>query len=150
MTSQQKTAAKLNLPSTTKSVPIALTRAREKVMEPIRVMLSESGITEQQWRILRVLEELGPQEPTQLAERSCLLMPSQSRIVQTLVEKGLVTRIPGTTDRRRQIVSITLTGRQLIEDNLEQALAIAKRIETVLGKEKLKNLLDILQQLDQL
>ena len=150
MVDRRKTPAKLNLPSTTKSVPIALTRAREKVMGPIRVMLSESGITEQQWRILRVLEEFGPQEPTKLSERSCLLIPSQSRIVQTLVEKGLVTRFPDTTDRRRQTVSITSAGRQLIEDNLEQALAVAKRIEAVLGKEKLKTLLDILTELDQL
>ena len=150
MVDRRKTPAKLNLPSTTKSVPIALTRAREKVMGPIRDMLAKSGITEQQWRILRVLEEFGPQEPTRLAERSCLLIPSQSRIVQTLVEKGLVTRFPDTTDRRRQTVAITSAGRQLIEDNLEQARAIAKRIEAVLGKEKLQTLLDILAELNRL
>ena len=36
-------------------LPIALMRAREQVMAPIRNMLADSGITEQQWRVLRVL-----------------------------------------------------------------------------------------------
>ena len=76
------------LPSTKRSIPIALIRAREKVMTPIREMLADSGITEQQWRILRVLEEFGPQDASTLAERACLLLPSQTRIVQTLSGKG--------------------------------------------------------------
>ena len=41
------------LPSTSRSLPIALIRAREGVMAPIREMLAETGITEQQWRVLR-------------------------------------------------------------------------------------------------
>ena len=43
------------MPTTARSLPIALIRAREGVMLPIRDMLSETGITEQQWRVMRVL-----------------------------------------------------------------------------------------------
>ena len=68
-------------------------------------MLSNSGLTEQQWRILRVLEELGPLDSTKLSENASLLLPSQTRIVQTLVEKGLVTRQADPSDRRRQTVA---------------------------------------------
>ena len=139
-----------DLPSTTRSLPIALIRAREKVMVPIRAMLSRSGITEQQWRILRVLEEFGPLDATKLSERACLLVPSQTRIVQTLVEKGYVTRTPDSKDRRRQTVAITEAGRRIIEDNLDQARDIARHFETVLGKKKLKTLLDLLADLDEL
>ena len=142
------TTQKLNLPSTKKSLPIALIRAREKVMVPIRAMLSQSGITEQQWRILRVLEEFGPLDATKLSEAACLLVPSQTRIVQTLVEKGYVTRTPDSRDRRRQTVAITEAGRRIIEDNLDQAREIARHFETVLGKAKLRTLLDILAELD--
>jgi len=42
---------KINLGSTDRSLPIALLRARETVMEPVRDMLSESGISEQKWRV---------------------------------------------------------------------------------------------------
>ncbi|MCR9055691.1 MAG: hypothetical protein NXI02_00005, partial [Rhodobacteraceae bacterium] len=80
MTDDLNATGALALPSTKRSVPIALIRAREKVMGPIREMLSDCGITEQQWRILRVLEEFGPQDASSLAERACLLLPSQTRI----------------------------------------------------------------------
>lgn len=150
MADQSMTTHKENLPSTTRSLPIALIRAREKVMVPIRGMLSQSGITEQQWRILRVLEEFGPLDATKLSEAACLLVPSQTRIVQTLVAKGYVTRTPDTVDRRRQTVAITKSGRRIIDDNLDQARDIAKHFETVLGKKKLKTLLDLLADLDQL
>ncbi|WP_434052813.1 MAG: homoprotocatechuate degradation operon regulator HpaR [Roseibium sp.] len=138
------------LPSTKRSVPIALIRAREKVMGPIREMLSDSGITEQQWRILRVLEEYGPQDASSLAERACLLLPSQTRIVQTLLEKGLVTRQADEKDRRKQTVAITEAGRKIILDKLEEAQAIAARIEDVIGKERLSELLDILDDFQKL
>ncbi|MGI9436863.1 MAG: MarR family winged helix-turn-helix transcriptional regulator, partial [Geminicoccaceae bacterium] len=79
-----------------------------------------------------------------------LLVPSQTRIVQTLLEKGYVTRTPDTVDRRRQTVAITEAGRRIIEDNLDQAHEIARHFETVLGKKKLRTLLDLLAELDRL
>jgi len=138
------------LPSTARSLPIALIRAREKVMGPIRDMLSKSGLTEQQWRILRVLDELGPLDATKLSENASLLLPSQTRIVQTLVEKGLVTRQADPSDRRRQTVAITSAGSQVILDNLDEAQRIAAHIETVLGKETVDRLLDILEEFERL
>lgn len=138
------------LPSTKRSVPIALIRAREKVMGPIREMLSDCGITEQQWRILRVLEEFGPQDASSLAERACLLLPSQTRIVQTLLEKGLVTRQADEKDRRKQTVAITDKGQAIIHDKLGEAQAIAARIEDVIGKQRLAELLDILDDFQKL
>ncbi|MDP5347500.1 MAG: MarR family transcriptional regulator, partial [Paracoccaceae bacterium] len=80
------------VPETNRSLPIALLRAREKVMGPIRAMLADVGVTEQQWRVLRVLAERGTLDPTEIADRSCLLMPSLTRILQTLTTKGLITR----------------------------------------------------------
>lgn len=139
-----------DLPPTARSVPIALIRAREKVMGPIREMLADSNITEQQWRILRVLDEVGPLDASTLAEQACLLLPSQTRIVQTLRDKGLVTRQTDKDDRRKQTVSITADGKKIIEDNREEARRIAAHIETVIGKETLKELLVILEKFDDL
>ncbi len=150
MTDDLNATGALALPSTKRSVPIALIRAREKVMGPIREMLSDCGITEQQWRILRVLEEFGPQDASSLAERACLLLPSQTRIVQTLLEKGLVTRQADETDRRKQTVAITKVGQAIIHDKLDQAQAIAARIEEVIGKDRLAELLDILEDFQKL
>ena len=138
------------LPSTERSLPIVLMRARERVMAPIRDMLSQSGITEQQWRVLRVLSEFGPLDSSRLADKACLLLPSLTRIAQSMVEKGYITRTVDSGDRRRQTLAITSDGQQIIDDNLPAALRIAELFKSTLGEEKYENLLDILQELDRL
>ena len=137
-----------DLPATARSLPIALIRARERVMAPIRQMLSDSGITEQQWRILRVLSEHGPQDATKLADRACLLLPSQTRIVQSMLGKGYLARATDTQDRRRQTLSITAKGQQAIDDNLDRAVEIAASYKAALGAADYEKLLDLLEALD--
>ena len=112
------------LPSTNRSLPIALMRSREKVMVPIREMLKASGITEQQWRVLRILSEFGPQDLTEIAAKASLLMPSLSRIIRKLGEDELIIRAKDLDDRRRQTVVIAPAGKQIIDDNLAQATKI--------------------------
>ena len=136
------------LPPTSRSLPIALIRAREGVMGPIRDMLSKTGITEQQWRVLRVLAEYGPMDTKTLADRSSLLFPSLTRIASTLRTKGLVTQTRDTTDRRRQIIEITLAGKKIIDDHAKQTAQIVADFKTRLGQDKYESLLDLLALLD--
>lgn len=133
-----------SLPPTDRSLPIALIRAREKVMAPIRDMLSETGITEQQWRVLRVLSEGGALDATEVSERACLLLPSLTRIIRALVERDYVTRTQDADDRRRQMLAITPAGQQIIDDNHAEALRIAQRTRAALGEENFETLLDLL------
>ena len=140
---------KLQLPSTRRSLPIALMRSREKVMAPIRDMLRASGLTEQQWRVLRKLSEFGPQDLTEIARQAWLLMPSLSRIIRSLAQNGLVIRASDTKDRRRQTVVISPAGQHLIDDNLVQATQIAANYRNQLGAERYELLLDLLTELEQ-
>jgi len=136
------------LPSTARSLPIALIRAREGVMTPIREMLAESGINEQQWRVLRVLSEFGTLDTSTLADRTSLLFPSLTRIATTLRKKGLITQTRDDKDRRRQFIEITRAGRKIIDDNEDQAAAIVSEFQTILGKQDYEKLLDLLARLD--
>ncbi len=139
-----------SLPSTDRSLPIALLRARERVMGPIRAMLADVGITEQQWRVLRVLDESGPLDPTRIAELACLLLPSLTRILQKLEHKGMIRRRPDPDDGRRQIVEITAQGAELIAANLADAVALMEQVRRRMGAERYEELLDLLNELDRL
>lgn len=139
-----------DLPLMSRSLPIALLRAREKVMGPIRAILADAGVTEQQWRVLRVLKEEGPQEPTQIADRACLLLPSLTRILKKLEDKGLIIRRTAPNDRRRQIVEISDGGLQIIRANIARSLQQAERIRAKLGPERHDELLNILGDLHDL
>ena len=138
----------MGLPPTRRSLPIALIRSREKVMGPIRDMLKTSGITEQQWRVLRVLSETGPQDLTQISDKASLLLPSLSRIVRKLLDGGLVVSSINSRDRRRQTVVITPEGQKIIDDNLPQATKIAEELQHHLGTERYEQLLDLLAALE--
>lgn len=139
---------KKQLPTTKRSLPIALIRAREVIMPPIRAMLSQTGITEQQWRVLRVLSENGAIGTKTLAQQSSLLLPSLTRIATTMVKKGLITQIRDKQDKRRQIIDITPLGLQLIEDRSEQAAKIVAGFRADLGDDDYELLLDLLNKLD--
>lgn len=118
-------------------------------MGPIRTMLAEVDITEQQWRVLRVLEEDGPMEPTRIADQACLLLPSLTRILQKLEQKNLIRRRPDATDRRRQIVRITPAGAKVVTANLERSAALMEEMRRDMGGERWDALLDLLNELHQ-
>ena len=132
---------------TSRSLPIALLRARETVMGPIREMLAQSGINEQKWRVLRVLDEEGPMEQTALAARACLLLSSLTRILKTMESEGLLSREADRADRRKSIVSVTDKGRGLIHAHLPQAEAIFATLTARYGSERMEELLDLLEEL---
>jgi homoprotocatechuate degradation regulator HpaR len=118
-------------------------------MEPVREMLSRSHISEQKWRILRVVEESGPVEQTAIAQMACLLLPSLTRLLHALENDGLIERAPGTADRRKSIVTITDQGRLLIQEHAADSIALFAELETRFGKEKLEKLLDLLEDLQE-
>ncbi len=127
-----------------------LLRGREKVMGPIRAMLADAGITEQQWRVLRVLTEEGAQDPTQIAQKACLLLPSLTRILQKLEEKGLIHRRPDPDDGRKQIVVPTEAGADIIRDNLSTSIELTRQLRNQMGPDRFELLLDLLNELDDL
>src|SRR5512134_2297423 len=91
-----------------RNLPMLLLRAREGVLAHFRPILKAHGVTEQQWRIVRVLmEEDGPLEPRQLVERCCISSPSLTGILARMAELGLVARERLGHDQRRVLVSLT-------------------------------------------
>ncbi|MDQ2091099.1 homoprotocatechuate degradation operon regulator HpaR [Marimonas arenosa] len=135
------------LPSTSRSLPIAMLRARETMMAPIRQMLNKAGVTEQQWRVLRVLDERGTTDPKDLASAACLLNPSLTRIMQLLEKKGLISRTDHPSDRRKVLLDITDEGRALLAAAAPESNIIFARLEERYGRERMDQLLDLLNDL---
>jgi len=94
-----------------RNLPMALLRARESVMGHFRPILRELDLTEQQWRVIRALHGSGGVEPTALAERTMLLMPSLTRILKSLEEQKLVKRFAVEGDNRRKLIQLAQRGR---------------------------------------
>jgi homoprotocatechuate degradation regulator HpaR len=140
----EKAMAKKPNVSTRRSLPIALLRTREAVMQHFRPHLASLGVTEQQWRVMRVLAEVGPAEAGDVAQRTCILPPSLSRILKTLAGMNLLTTENHKDDGRRTIVSLTPSGEKLLAQALPQTSEIYAQLEKRVGQQKLKQLLDLL------
>lgn len=119
-------------------------------MGPVREMLSRSQISEQKWRVLRVVEEAGPIEQTAIAQMASLLLPSLTRLLVAMENDGLLVRKPSETDRRKSMVAITQKGHDLIQEHASESTALFADFEAKFGKEKLEELLDLLEDLQAL
>jgi homoprotocatechuate degradation regulator HpaR len=131
-----------------RSLPMALLRAREAVMRQFRPSLRDHGLTEQQWRILRALAALDAIEVTELARVAFLLGPSLSRILRDLEARHLIERRAAKTDLRRGLVSISAKGVKLIEAVAPSSEAIYAAITRRYGARKLAELQQMLHALE--
>ena len=126
------------------SLPMELLKAREAAMARFRPLLKEWGFTEQQWRVIRVLVDSGPIDAGKLASRSLLLAPSLTRILRYLENEGIVRRSVDGGDQRRQIVSLTASGRKRFEEAAPDSEAAYAQIESDFGRERLELLYGLL------
>jgi len=126
------------------SLPMQLLRAREAAMARFRPMLRRHNLTEQQWRVIRVLAAGRRIDATELARRSFLLAPSLTRILQFLETRNLVRREADSRDQRRSVLTLTPAGWSLFEDVAPDSERLYAKIENEFGIEKLKELYDLL------
>lgn len=105
------------LPETTlrhRNLPLLLLEAREEILSHFRGILNRFGVTEQQWRILRVLHERGDLEPWQIAGACRISSPSLAGILARMHATGMVRRRQSAVDQRRQTVSLTPASKRQV------------------------------------
>lgn len=76
----------------------------------------QHGRTSTGFRVLSVLDHLGPLGVTRLAEIDQCSQPTMSGVVAGLVERGLVTKTPRPDDARASVVALTEAGATELRD----------------------------------
>lgn len=134
------------LSDTRRTLPMALLRLRELLMSEFRPILSAEGVTEQQWRVLRVLLEVEDITATELATRALILGPSLSRILRVLEARGLLVmeRSPG--DARRAIIRLAPKGDAFIRSVAPRSAAAYQRLEAKIGKDRIDALVELIDE----
>ncbi|MEE9415604.1 MAG: homoprotocatechuate degradation operon regulator HpaR [Acidimicrobiales bacterium] len=131
-----------------RSLPMALLKAREATMRLFRPLLAEHDLTEQQWRVLRALAAAStPLSVGELADHTFLLAPSLSRILSNLEGRLLIERQVAEHDQRRSHIALSKQGRDLVQQIAPQSEALYNRIEQHFGFARLDDLLGELNQL---
>lgn len=110
---------------------VGLVRAHAKAMGVVQAAFRGTGLPSLEWYdVLLELERDGPVRPHALQRRLLVAQYSLSRLVDRMVDAGLVERSPAPGDKRGQQLAITDLGR-VARRNAWPAYAAA--IEAALG-----------------
>ena len=140
-----------------RNMPRLLLQAREAVMTHTRPSLREHGLSDQQWRVLRVLgehanstEEAEGVETGRVAREAFLLGPSLTGVLTRMERDGLIERSRCSQDARRTVVRATKLGLSKVAKLSEAIEAHYAWMESELGKQKLAQLYQLLDAVIQL
>ncbi|MFN6407610.1 MAG: homoprotocatechuate degradation operon regulator HpaR [Limnohabitans sp.] len=137
-----------------RNLPRLLLEARESVMLHTRPSLREHGLSDQQWRVLRVLgehaDEPGGIETGRVANEAYLLGPSLTGVLARMERDGLIERQRCPHDARRTVVRATAAGLAKVQALSQTIEAHYSWMEQQLGKARLTALYDLLDQVIEL
>ena len=138
-------------PFTHRNLPRLLLQAREAVMLHTRPSLRGHGLSDQQWRVLRVLgehaAEAGGVETGRVAREAFILGPSLTGVLARMERDGLLTRSRCPEDARRSVVRATARGLALVDTLSHTIEAHYAWLERELGAPKLAQLYALLDDL---
>jgi homoprotocatechuate degradation regulator HpaR len=129
------------------SLPMLLLRARETALARFRPILHRHGLTEQQWRVLRALNDLGELTAAGLAQECAILAPSMTRILRRLTADGFVRTTRSRDDQREVRVRLAPKGQRLVGQIGPQVEYEYAEICDRLGAETLDSLYEGLEEL---
>jgi DNA-binding MarR family transcriptional regulator len=119
----------------------------ERVAQGLQPELSDTQLA-----ALAALEKHPGMTPSELAEHEKVQPPSITRVIASLEERGLLQRMPHSTDRRQVVLSATDQGRDVVRKlrQLREAW-LARRLRELTPAERavLREALPILEKLSQ-
>ncbi|WP_439524227.1 MarR family winged helix-turn-helix transcriptional regulator [Marivita sp.] len=95
---------------------IALRRILRATELYARDLAHAVGLTPAQLRVLQIVDEKDSVTPKTLATQMGVSQATVSALVDKLVARGLVERLPSNEDRRQTNVTVTKDGRERLED----------------------------------
>ena len=131
-----------------RNLPLLLLRAREALMQHYRPGVRAHGLSDQQWRVLRVLREHeGGLETGRLAQQAYILGPSLTGMLARMEKSGLVARQRCPDDARRSLVAATPDGLALADALSDAIEAQYQDLAAHLGQARLNQLYTLLDEL---
>ena len=142
----------MSAPFVHRNLPRLLLQARESVMAHTRPSLRAHALSDQQWRVLRVLGEHGMVDTGHVAREAFILGPSLTGVLSRMERDELIRRARDPEDQRRTVVEATAKGLRLVSKLSQTIEAHYVWMEKSLGKQKLAQLyalLDTVIELEQ-
>jgi homoprotocatechuate degradation regulator HpaR len=134
----------------TRSLPMMLYRSLDAVTPRFRKIFSDFGLTEQQWRVLRVLWERQDVTLNELSGITLIPAPSLVGVIDRLQGKGFVERRRSDADRRKVYVLATQKGGELEAKVMPRVASAYAALKQSVDAETWDQVLKGLQQISEL
>lgn len=130
---------------TYRNLPQLFLKARESLMSHFRPILNHFGLTDQQWRILRALDEYSQLEPREICALCQILSASMAGVLARMEEMALIQRSRVAGDQRRVVVRLAPKGDQLVSEMAPLIDLQYQHIEQAFGREVFDELFNSLE-----
>ncbi|HLS17236.1 MAG TPA: homoprotocatechuate degradation operon regulator HpaR [Paenalcaligenes sp.] len=128
-----------------RNLPQILLAAREALMKHFRPLIRAFDLTDQQWRVLRIVYEEQAIEPRILCEQCQIVSASMAGVLTRMEERDLIRRAPFPGDQRRALIKITPKGQDIAEQLSPLITEQYRRVEQALGKKQLQLFVDTVE-----
>jgi DNA-binding MarR family transcriptional regulator len=112
MTTPQQTRSDAGLAT---ALRISVSRLARRLRAERLAKGLEPGLSDTQLAALASLERHSAMTPGELADHEKVQPPSMTRVIAALEELGLVLRAPHATDRRQVVLTVTVRGREVVQ-----------------------------------
>ena len=107
---------------------------------------AHDGLSLAQYHLLEPLAG-GPRTNRELAELAGISAPTATRMVDGLLQRGLVSRVEDPSDRRAVVISLTDTGRPALAKKVREYDARRQRVAAALEPHEQRVATDLLRRL---
>ena len=129
-----------------RNLPQLFLKARANLMAHFKPILGHFGLTDQQWRILRVLDEYGSLEPRELCDLCQISSPSMAGVLKRMEELDMIGRSAIEGDQRRVLISLSEAGDALMTEMAPLIDLQYKHIEQTFGIDAMNELVAVLER----
>ena len=113
----------------------------------VRLCEGGYGITRREWRMIGLLADKGPMQPSQLAELAQLDRTRTSRTISGLIGKGLLRKQSMAGDARQALVQLSESGLELHSQLFPQVQAINQELLSDISDDELQILSDVFSRI---
>ena len=129
-----------------RNLPQLFLKARANLMAHFKPILGHFGLTDQQWRILRVLDEYGSLEPRELCDLCQISSPSMAGVLKRMEELDMIGRSAIEGDQRRVLIGLSEAGDALMTEMAPLIDLQYKHIEQTFGIDAVNELVAVLER----
>ncbi|WP_426865144.1 MarR family winged helix-turn-helix transcriptional regulator [Metabacillus indicus] len=129
------------------SLGYKLFHASRLICSRLNQNLRDYSVTYEQWQILSRLYEKDGQTQNQLAVKNERDQPSVSRLIDNMIKRGLVKRVPHDTDKRINLIYLTEEMKQVQSELEKLASQTISDASAGVSKEDLETCLNVLDQI---